>query len=43
VAGVILEAIMFNTFSSVIGGSSNRDRDPAEALWDLLFRGMQAG
>jgi AcrR family transcriptional regulator len=43
VAGVILEAIMFNTFSSVIGGSANGDReDPAEALWDLLFRGMQA-
>ena len=44
VAGVILEAIMFNTFSTVIGGAATSDRDdPAETLWDLLFRGMRAG
>ena len=41
-AGVVLEAIMFNAFSTTIGGLSAQDGsgDPAEQLWSLLFRGM---
>jgi AcrR family transcriptional regulator len=41
-AGVVLEAIMFNAFSSTIGGLSPQDGegDPAEELWGLIFRGM---
>jgi AcrR family transcriptional regulator len=43
VAGVALEAIMFNTFSRTISGSSEPDLvDPAEELWDVLFRGIGA-
>lgn len=44
-AGVILEAIMFNSFSTTISGSSaERDgRDPAEELWDLVFHGIWSG
>ncbi len=42
-AGVVLEAVMFNSFSSIISGSaSDRDGDPAEELWELLFNGMTA-
>jgi AcrR family transcriptional regulator len=43
-AGVVLEAIMFNAFSSTIGGLSAQDRadEPAEELWGLLFQGMAA-
>ena len=42
VAGVILEAIMFNVFSRTIGGVRGRtgDSDPAEELWDLLLHGI---
>lgn len=42
VAGVVLEAIMFNAFSSTIGGLLREPHgvDPAEELWDLLFRGL---
>ena len=41
-AGVVLEAIMFNAFSSTIGGASTRgDKpDPAEELWDLILHGV---
>ena len=40
-AGVILEAIMFNTFSRIISGSSERDGgDSAEELWDLIMHGI---
>lgn len=42
VAGVVLEAIMFNAFSSTIGGTSahtNGDDRP-EQLWQLLFLGI---
>lgn len=43
-AGVVLEAIMFNAFSATIGGAAPQDEvDPAEELWDLLFRGMASG
>ncbi len=40
VAGVLLQAIMFNTFSATISGSPVRDGD--EALLDLVFRGLAA-
>ena len=42
IAGMVLEAIMFNAFSTTIGGLSAQDGsgDPAEQLWSLLFRGM---
>lgn len=42
IAGVILEAIMFNVFSRTIGGVRGRtgDGDPAEELWDLLLHGI---
>ena len=45
VAGVILQAIMFNAFSATIGGAPLRpdDADPGEVLWDLLFHGIAAG
>jgi AcrR family transcriptional regulator len=42
VAGVVLEAIMFNSFSTTIGGAS-ADKgapDPAEELWDLILNGI---
>ena len=44
IAGVVLEAIMFNVFSRTIGGSSAEpeDGDPAEELWDLIFQGMRS-
>ncbi len=42
VAGIFLEAIMFNTFSAAISGMSVRDHasDPAEELWDLFLNGV---
>jgi len=42
VAGVVLEAIMFNAFSTTIGGWSVQtdDTDPAEELWDLILNGI---
>lgn len=42
IAGVVLQATMFNAFSSAISGSSSHadgDTEP-EALWDLLLRGI---
>jgi hypothetical protein len=42
IAGVVLEAIMFNAFSATIGGAPG-DKDGAEAaeeLWDLMLNGM---
>jgi AcrR family transcriptional regulator len=44
VAGVVLEAIMFNAFSTTIGGAlaKQEDGDPAEELWDLIFYGIGA-
>jgi AcrR family transcriptional regulator len=43
VAGIILEAIMFNVFSATIGGAplEGDGADPAEELWDLLLNGMR--
>jgi AcrR family transcriptional regulator len=42
ITGMVLEAIMFNTFSATIGGTSIRAEtaDPAEELWDLIFHGV---
>ena len=44
VAGVVLEAIMFNAFSATIAGVSVRANaaDAAEELWDLVFHGLAA-
>ncbi len=42
-AGVVLEAIMFNAFSTTIGGAPTKDSgDPAEELWDLVLHGIAA-
>jgi AcrR family transcriptional regulator len=45
VAGVALQAIMFNAFASTISGSSVRTGTDvaAEELWDLLLHGIAAG
>jgi AcrR family transcriptional regulator len=45
VAGVILEAIMFNAFSTTISGSSAEQdgADPAEELWDTVLHGIGSG
>jgi AcrR family transcriptional regulator len=44
IAGMMLESIMFNTFSATIGGTSIRAEtaDPAEEFWDLIFHGVGA-
>jgi AcrR family transcriptional regulator len=44
VAGIVLEAIMFNAFSATIGGTSIRveDADPAEEFWELILQGIGA-
>jgi AcrR family transcriptional regulator len=43
VAGVVLQEVMFNAFSSTISGSSPRaEGDAAEELWDLIFYGIGA-
>jgi len=40
-AGTMLEAVMFNAFSSTIAGVSVRkEEDPAEELWDLFLHGV---
>lgn len=45
IAGMVLEAIMFNTFSTTIGGTSVRtvDPDPAEELWEFILHGVGTG
>ena len=42
IVGAVLEAIMFNTFSSTIAGLPVRSADDgsAEELWDLLLHGI---
>lgn len=42
IVGIVLEAIMFNTFSSTIGGLSLRteEGDSAEDLWNLILNGI---
>ena len=41
-AGMVLEAVMFNAFSSTIGGTSAHGDDTmaAEELWDLVANGI---
>ncbi len=45
IAGIVLQAIMFNTFATTISG--DLDRVPAatapEELWDVIFHGIGAG
>ncbi len=45
IVGIVLEVIMFNTFSSTIGGMSLRhsDGDSAEDLWNLIMHGIGTG
>jgi AcrR family transcriptional regulator len=45
IVGIVLEAIMFNAFSSTIGGMSARphDGDPAEYLWSFVLNGIGTG
>jgi AcrR family transcriptional regulator len=45
IAGVVLQAISFNAFSTTISGSSLRTdgRDAAEELWTLLLHGIGTG
>ena len=45
IVGFVLEAIMFHSFSSTIGGPSVRPRDgsSAEYLWDLIVNGIGTG
>jgi AcrR family transcriptional regulator len=45
IAGMVLEAIMFNAFSTTIGGTSVRtvDPDPAEELWEFILHGVGVG
>ncbi|MGD0880139.1 MAG: TetR/AcrR family transcriptional regulator [Acidimicrobiales bacterium] len=42
IAGMVLEAIMFNAFSATIGGTSVRriDPDPAEEFWEFILHGV---
>jgi hypothetical protein len=43
-AGVLLQAIMFNSFATIISGKATAeaaaDADP-EVMWALFFRGME--
>jgi hypothetical protein len=43
--GIVLEAIMFNAFSSTIAAAWHRpeSEDPAEELWNLLMHGIGTG
>jgi AcrR family transcriptional regulator len=45
IVGIVLEAIMFNAFSSTIGGLSLRshDGDDAEYLWTFILQGIGSG
>jgi AcrR family transcriptional regulator len=45
IAGILLEAIMFNAFSSTIGGTPAEagSGDSAEGLWNLVLHGIGSG
>jgi len=45
IAGFVLEAIMYNAFSTTIGGLSAETNggDPAEVLWELVVDGIGSG
>lgn len=42
VTGLVLEAVMFNAFSSTIAGTSvqGEDQNAAEELWDVILHGI---
>jgi AcrR family transcriptional regulator len=44
IAGVMLQATMFNAFAATIGGVPVQagDVDPAEELWELLLHGIES-
>ena len=44
IAGVVLQAVMFNAFATTISGSAAKadPGDPAEELWTLLIHGLGA-
>jgi AcrR family transcriptional regulator len=43
IAGAVLEAVMFNSFSSTISGAGDaNDEGWGEELWDLVFNGIGA-
>jgi AcrR family transcriptional regulator len=42
VSGVLLQAIMFNTFAMTISGTHGRTADDAEELWGLMLNGIAA-
>ena len=44
ITGVVLQAVMFNTFADTISASSVREPEPAaEGLWELLLDGLGVG
>ncbi|UDY36644.1 TetR/AcrR family transcriptional regulator [Dermatobacter hominis] len=44
ITGVVLQAVMFNTFADTISASSVRPAEPAaEGLWELLLDGLGVG
>jgi AcrR family transcriptional regulator len=43
IAGVVLQALMFNVFAAIISGSTGADSaNAAEEVWGLLLHGIQA-
>jgi AcrR family transcriptional regulator len=45
IAGVMLQAVMFNAFAATISGTGRKNEkvDAAEELWDILLNGVVAG
>jgi hypothetical protein len=45
IAGVVLQAIMFNAFATTISGVAGRQSgtEAAEELWDLILHGIGTG
>jgi AcrR family transcriptional regulator len=42
IAGVILEAVMFNAFAATISGTKVREEGAGEELWQLILHGIAA-
>lgn len=40
IAGIVLQAVMFNAFAATISGSPAYDGDAAEEAWSLIFDGI---
>lgn len=40
IAGIVLQAVMFNAFAATISGSPAYDGDAAEDAWSLIFDGI---